>query len=246
MSFIEKKYLSKIIKIFDNLSLIEDNILHLIKLKDIKKIDDIAKECSSLNKDMNLILKKYYPEVKNIQDKLKVKSIMNFYYDLLDSLTDLVRKAENFQKIDSEYFNTLIKFIKNKDNLIIDKYKPIATQEFTSFYDKKSRENLEKILEFKLKVNSNEYFTFGSLEEEIKKIATINGVKKILFKAPGKEETILFGWVKSIISFIIDDMQDKKLLKDIIKKIKDYLESKNYHVEVNSNNIFTNAELFLE
>ncbi|MBY9005552.1 MAG: hypothetical protein KGD63_02235 [Candidatus Lokiarchaeota archaeon] len=246
MSYIEKKYLSKIMEIFNNLSLIEDNILNLIKFKSFNKIDEIAKECSSLNKDMNLILKRYYPEIKNIQDKLKIKSMMKFYYDLLDSLIDLIRKIDNFQKIDDKYYETLIKFIENKENLIKNKYIPIAAQELTSFYDKKSRANLEKILEFKLNMNTKQYFTFGSLEEEIKKKAKIFGVKKLSFKAPTEKEKQKFKRIESIISLIIDDMENKQLLNKITDEIKKFLESKNYFVVIKSNNILTDAKLFLK
>ncbi|MBY8982101.1 MAG: hypothetical protein KGD57_04070 [Candidatus Lokiarchaeota archaeon] len=246
MSYIEKKYLDKIMELFYKLSIIEENILNLINFKAINKIDEIAKECAHLNKNMNLILKKYYPEIKNMDDKLKIKSIMKFYYDLLDNLIDFIRQVENYQKIDNNYFESLIKFIKSKDNLIENKYKSIATQELTSFYDKKSRENLESILKFKLKMNTNQYFTFGALEEEIKKISQILGVNKLLFKAPTEKDKQEFRNVNSVISYFIEDMYNKDLIEKIGNEIKKFLASKKYFVVIRSNNILTDAELFLK
>ncbi len=246
MSYIEKKYLDKIEETFNNLSEIEYNILNLIKFKSLNKVDEIAKECANLNKNMNLILKKYYPEIKIMEDKLKIKSTMNFYYDLLDNLIDFIRQVENYQKIDEKYYNTLIEFIKSKNNLIENKYKAIATRELTSFYDKQSREKLERILAFKLKMNNKQFFNFGSLEEEIKKIAQISGINKILFRAPNDKEKKEFNNINSVLSLYINDMNNIDLLTKVSNEIKKFLESKKYNVTIISNKLLTDAKLFFE
>ncbi|MFX1317412.1 MAG: hypothetical protein ACFE9T_16240, partial [Promethearchaeota archaeon] len=179
MSYIEKKYREKIYQIFEELTDLEKSLIVALNKKSIKNIDEIAILCANFNKSINLILKKYYPEIKEMNDKLDIKSTLKFYYDLIYNLTDLVRNIENFQKIDQEYYNKLIEFLHNKENLISGKYKNISAQELTAFYDKSSRDNLEKILLEKLKRKSKQYFTFGTLEEEIKKIAKLAGANHV-------------------------------------------------------------------
>ena len=73
-------------------------------------------------------------------------------------------------------------FIDDKNNLISGKYRYICRQELTAFYDKNSRENLEKIIAAKFERRNREFFTFGSLEEEIKKIAKVAGAEKVEIK----------------------------------------------------------------
>ena len=119
-----------------------------------------------------------------MKDKLVIKSTLKFYYDLIDKLTDLVRNIENFQKIDPDYYKKLIEFIEDKDILINGKYKTICSQELTAFYDPTSRANLEKIISEKFLSKSKQYFTFGSLEEEIKKIAQLAGADYISIVPP--------------------------------------------------------------
>ena len=80
----------------------------------MKNINEIAKLCADFNHNINLILKKYYPEIKAMDDKLEIKSKLKFYYDLIFYLTDLVRNIENFQKIDQEYYDKLVEFIHDK------------------------------------------------------------------------------------------------------------------------------------
>jgi len=108
MSYIEKKYRNKITEVFDDLSAIEQDILRLLTHKSIKFSDKIAKLCALCTKMVNLILKKYYPEIKQINDKLRIKSRLKFYYDLIDKLTHYIRCVEEFQK--------LRKFLQRKSN----------------------------------------------------------------------------------------------------------------------------------
>lgn len=175
MSYIEEKYYDKILKTFEGLTGVQEKLVKIFEEKSIKRAEEIAKHCSQANKKINLILKKYYPEIKDIDKKLNIKSNLKFYFDLIDKLTDFIRHVENFNKIDDQYFEVMVEFLKNRDSLIEGKYKSLATQELTTFYDKQSRANLEKILEYKLDIHEKNFFTFGSLEQEIKKIGKFKG-----------------------------------------------------------------------
>ena len=180
MSYIEKKYYSKIQEIFESLLILENSLLDQLERRSVKNINEVAKLCANFNRKINVVLKKYYPEIKGMSDKLTIKSVLKFYYDLIHKLTDLVRNIENFRKIDQEYYDKLIEFINEKNNLISGKYKRISAQELTAFYDQNSRNNLEKVLLEKIERKSKQYFTFGSLEEEIKKIAVLSGAESVI------------------------------------------------------------------
>ncbi|MFX1328435.1 MAG: hypothetical protein ACFE91_09930 [Promethearchaeota archaeon] len=243
MSYIQKKYTNKIFEIFNDLPSIEKSLIELLDLNSIKVIDEIASICAKFNNKINLILKKYYPEIKEMKDKLKIKSHLKFYYDLIDKLTDLIRNIENFQKIDTEYYNKLIEFINNKESLINGKYKDICTQELTAFYDPTSRANLEKIISEKFLMRNKEYFTYGSLEEEIKKIAKIAGVYQISISNITNSYKEEFGAASSIIKYTISNNNEKEKLVKIGEELKQFLESKNYKVVLKPGIIITDAKL---
>ncbi len=245
MSYIEKKYFQKITEIFDELIESDTKLLELIRYKSFSKVNEIAQVLAALNKKINLILKKYYPEIKALNEKLEIKSTMKFYYDLLHNLTDFVRNVENFKNIDDRYYESLIDFIEKKDYLIKNKYKEIVSRELTSFYDKKSRDNLERILASKLQLKERNYFTFGGLEEEIKKIGILNGASKITFQKID-EELKLKSDIKDANTVIIYEINDNDYsikLEKITQTIKKYLESKDYEAIIKSNSIITNAKL---
>lgn len=230
MSYIEEKYTKKIYEILDNLITIEVDLKELLSERSIKNSDKIAQLCALCNKDINLILKKYYPEVRNLDSKLEIKSRMKFYYDLIDKLTDFIRNVDEFKKLDEKYFNALIEFLEDKLVLIKEKYTPIVKNELTAFYDKKTRENLEKILEEKLTQKERQFFTMGPLEEEIKKIGRIKGASEVVIFST---DQIRMGDLKlikhpnSIIQYSIDSMDDERL-KSIGFELRDFLISKGY------------------
>ena len=241
MSFIEKKYLSKINEIFnERLPQWEEYLLELLNKKSLKAIDDIAKVCADFNKNINLILKQYYPEIKDMNEKLNIKSTLKFYFDLIDYLVTLVRDIENFQKIPDEYYKVLIDFVEKKEILISGKYRDICQLELTCFYDKETRDNLEKILEQKLALQNKDFFTFGSLEEEIKKIAKIAGAEKVQIKKA--EDQLLLPSAQSVIYFT-SDLDDETKIRRISEELRRYLESKGYDVKTTLNSIITNARL---
>ena len=233
MSYIEKKYRNKITEVFDDLSAIEQDILRLLTHKSIKFSDKIAKLCALCTKKVNLILKKYYPEIKQINDKLRIKSRLKFYYDLIDKLTHYIRCVEEFQKLDDQYYETIIKFIEEKESLILGKYKDISSHELTVFYDKKTREELEKVLAEKIELGSKQFFTLGSLEEEIKKIARIAGAEEVTILT--NEEILkraeFIANPKAIIQYSVF-FSDEELLKSIGRELKEYLSSKGYEAMI--------------
>ena len=229
MSYIEKKYHNKITEVFDDLFAIEQDILLLLTHKSIKFSDKIAKLCALCIKNVNLILKKYYPEIKQIDDKLKIKSRLKFYYDLIDKLTHYIRRVEEFQKLDDQYYETIIDFIEEKENLISGKYRNISSKELTVFYDKRTREDLERVLIEKIESGSKQFFTFGSLEAELKKIARIAGADSIsiIDDEEMMKRSEFINNPKAIIHYSVFSA-DEELLKNIGRELKEYLVSKGY------------------
>ena len=259
MSYIEEKYTKKIYEILENLTSTEEDIKKLLSERSIKNSEKIAELCASCNKEINLILKKYYPEVKNLDSKLEIKSRMKFYYDLIDKLTDFIRNVDEFRKLDEKYFDALIEFLENKTDLIKGKYRNISMSELTAFYDKKSRDNLEKILEQKLAQRNHQFFTMGPLEEEIKKIGRIAGADDVLIFSRDRfhvKDMKLIEDPNSLIQYSIYSMDEEKL-KRIGHEMKDFLISKGFEalillvelVDLDMDreglvgNILTNAEL---
>ncbi|MFX1260201.1 MAG: hypothetical protein ACFFAN_20310 [Promethearchaeota archaeon] len=220
MSYIEIKSRNKIFEIFNELSDLDNALLEQLNFKkSVIFIDEIAKLCANFNKNINLILKKYYPEIKELTDKLNIKSSLKFYYDLIEKLTDLIRNNENFQKFDEKYYKALIEFINEKESLITGKYKEICSKELLAFYNQNSRQNLEKVLKIKIKQKNQNSFRMGSLEEQIKKMAKGAGADlvsiysaEILKDGEFSETSTLFGSAKTVISFAIG------LVDDIIMK----------------------------
>lgn len=248
MSYIEKKYRDKITEIFEgDLPQWEGYLLELFNKKSLKISDNVAKVCGDINKSINHILKQYYPEIKDMSDKLEIKSILKFYYDLIDKLTNFIRNIDNFQKIDDNDYNIIIDFIKDKKNLISGKYRLICKQELTAFYDPKSRDNLEQILAEKFEIKSRQFFTIGSLEEEVKKIACVAGAEKVIIEAvreenKNKQKTNSIESTNSVITYSTS-IDDAELLIKIGEELKDYLESKGYYVKIMENSVITNAQL---
>ena len=233
MSYIEKKYNNKISEVFDELGKIEQDILKLFTFKSTKSSEKVAKLCALSNRKVNLILKKYYPEIKEINDKLRIKSRLKFYYDLIDKLTHYIRCVEEFQKLDDQYYDAIIDFIEEKEFLITGKYREICTHELTVFYDKSTREELERVLEEKIEKGSKRYFTFGPLEEEIKKIAEMAGADELAI-IDNKEMLKRSEFIKNpraIINYSVYSTEEE-LLKDIGRELKDFLISKGYEAVI--------------
>lgn len=257
MSYSEKKALKEITEHFTTLSQLTIETRELLEFKSLKKVDEIALSCAKLNKQVNIILKQWYPEIKEMKDKLDIKSQLKFYYELIDKLSDFVRNVENFQKIDDGYYENLIEFILDKNELINGKYREICSSELIAFYDKKSREQLEAILEQKAQNLEREYFMMGPLEEEIRKNTRIFGADLVSIcpadslKGNAKlDPTIILKDAQTVVSFAVafkitklieisdgdaskkESLQKKNLdkIEKITNDLMEYLRSKKYQV----------------
>lgn len=209
VSFIEKRNREQIHQIFEQLKPIEDTVADLLSQHSLKVVDDVATNCATINKNVNDVLK-LYPEIKDMGEKIEIKAILQFYYDCIDKLIDFVRHVEQFDKLHEDYYDAIVDFVEEKEDLIKIKYKPIATQELIAFYDEGKRNALESILEDKLTNKDHEFFTFGSLEQEIKKIARTAGADLVsILSAKSLKDSGLFDpldlleGAKSIISYAI-------------------------------------------
>lgn len=236
MSFIEKRNKERIFHIFNQLEKVELNLINLFNQHSIKVVDDVATSCADLNKDINEVLR-LYPEIINMGDKIEIKSILQFYYDCIDKLTDFVRHVEQFHKLHDDYFDAMVEFIENREDLIQNKYKPIATQELIAFYDKSTREALDSILEAKFTNKEHEFFTFGSLEQEIKKIARAAGADlvSILSAESLKDSKVVHPFelledAQSVISFAIA-YSGNTLRRSMIPGVEGYEEFLNKHFQ---------------
>ncbi len=144
-------------------------------------------------------------------------------------MTHFIRCVEEFQKLDDQYYDSIIDFIEEKEDLISGKYTDISSNELTVFYDKKTREDLERVLIEKIESGSRQFFTLGSLEEELKKIARIAGADAVTII--DNEEILkrseFINDPKAIIHYSVFST-DEELLKDIGRELKEYLISKGY------------------
>ncbi len=100
MSYIEKKYLDNIKEIFDQLTSLDKKVLELITHKSVKHGDEVAKICGDINKKVNTILGKYYPEIKDMNDKLEklINDISAVQLPQRDKLLDMAKKTGKCHK----------------------------------------------------------------------------------------------------------------------------------------------------
>lgn len=225
----------KIYEVFDKMAILEKKLLDLLIQKPKSLDDEIARLIVDFNKSLNLILGHYYPKVENLDDKLTIRAILKYFYDLIRKLMEYIRAIEVFGEIDGKYFNDLIDFLGDKSDLITGKYTELSSRELTAFYDQSTRSMLEKILQSKLGTGSKQFFTFGSLEEEIKKIAKIAGAESVIIEKAKDEE-------HTIIKYSVLENNSNKLAA-VGQELKKYLVSKKYIVEVRSNFVLTDAKL---
>ena len=86
MSYIEKKYSNRIQETFEEQSEIERALLIELNKKSVKNINEIAILCAKFNHNINIILNKYYPEIKEMKEKLAIKSALKFSIFLTKSV----------------------------------------------------------------------------------------------------------------------------------------------------------------
>ena len=92
---------------------------------------------------------------------------------------------------------------------------------------------MERVLIEKIELGSKQFFTLGSLEEEIKKIARIAGAEEITII--NNEEMLrraeFIANPRAIIQYSVY-YRDEELLKSIGRELKEYLNSKGYEAMI--------------
>jgi len=162
----------------------------------------------------------------------------------MDNLTDFVRHVEHFEKIDDNYYNIFMEFINDKDTLISGKYRAISSQELTAFYDQGTRDALEAIVAEKFEAKNHEFFAFGPLESEIKKIGKIAGADDILIKPLNESlKKEVFESAKTVLELMINPESSKSIISKVGEELRNYLESKNYKVIIKDSMLITDARL---
>jgi len=162
------------------------------------------------------------------------------FYEFTEGMHPLQVKPADIER----YYDNLIQFIQEKDKLISGKYKRICSQELTAFYDKRTRDNLEKILAEKIEQKNREFFAIGPLEQELKKIGQIAGAKSISIITPRESDKYLLKTVKSVIEYShgIDEAEAER----VGREIKNFLESKKFKALIHAGFILTDAKLLLD
>ena len=102
----------------------------------------------------------------------------------------------------------------------------------------------QKIISEKFLAKRKEYFTFGSLEEEIKKIAQIAGADQVSINPVDESMKQELESARSIINYSVSNENDTRILEKIGAELKEFLESKEYLVIVRPGLIITDALLF--
>ena len=91
-----------------------------------------------------------------------------------------------------------------------------------------------------------QYFTIGSLEEELKKIAKIAGASRVSIIHVEESDKKKMESAESIISYSVLDDKDIKNMSKIGIELKQFLEAKNYKVQRKPGIIITNAKLLFD
>jgi len=141
--------LNEIFTIFNSLSSEELELKNLFEEYSIQYTEEISISCAYISKSINKILK-LYPEITEMVDKVKIKAHLKFYYELISKLTYYIKSIVNFQRINEDYYDTILDFINNKYSLINGKYTDIVKNELEAFYSKEKRDELEFFLEKRL------------------------------------------------------------------------------------------------
>jgi len=140
----------EIFAIFNSLETQESELIYIFEKHSIKPSDEIAKSCAQISSSINLILK-LYPSITEINDKVKIKAHLKFYYELITKLMHFLKSVENFQQISEEYYDQIIEFLENRNILINGKYTSLAKNELDTFYSDEKKKEIEFFLEKRLK-----------------------------------------------------------------------------------------------
>ncbi len=140
----------EIFAIFNSLETQESELIYIFEKHSIKTTDEIAKSCAIVSNSVNSILK-LYPDITEMNDKVKIKAHLKFYYELITKLMHFLKLVENFQQISEEYYDQIIEFLENRNILINGKYTNLAKNELDTFYSEEKKKEIEFFLEKRLK-----------------------------------------------------------------------------------------------
>lgn len=139
----------EIFTIFNSLSNQDFELINIFEKHSIQLTDEIAKYCAKISKSLNSILK-LYPNITEMEDKVKIKAHLKFYYDLIIKLMHFIKSLENFQRLSDDYYEKMIEFLENRNMLINGKYTFLAKNELETFYSEEKRKTIEFFLEKRL------------------------------------------------------------------------------------------------
>jgi len=139
----------EIFTIFNSLSNQDFELINIFEKHSIQLTDEIAKYCAKISKSLNSILK-LYPNITEMEDKVKIKAHLKFYYDLITKLMHFIKSLENFQRLSDDYYEKMIEFLENRNMLINGKYTLLAKNELETFYSEEKRKTIEFFLEKRL------------------------------------------------------------------------------------------------
>jgi len=140
----------EIFAIFNSLETQESELIYIFEKHSIKTTDEIAKSCAHISNSINIILK-LYPGITEMNDKVKIKAHLKFYYELITKLMHFLKSVENFQQISEEYYDQIIEFLENRNILINGKYTSLTKNELDTFYSDEKKKEIEFFLEKRLK-----------------------------------------------------------------------------------------------
>ena len=111
------------------------------------------------------------------------------------------------------------------------------TEQLLKLLEERGKKALEQarktVLEEKIEMGSKQFFTYGSLEAEIKKIARIAGADEVAIF--NNEEMLrraeFINNPRAIINYSVY-YKDEELLKEIGRELKEYLISKGYEAVI--------------
>jgi len=140
----------EIFTIFNSLETQEPELIYILEKHSIKPTDEIAKSCAIISSSINSILK-LYPDITEMNDKIKIKAHLKFYYELITKLMHFLKSIENFQQLSYDYYDQTIEFLERKNFLINGKYTNLAKRELEIFFSEEKRKEMEFFLGKKLK-----------------------------------------------------------------------------------------------
>lgn len=140
----------EIFEIFNSLETQDSELINIFEEHSIKPTDEIAKSCAIVSNSVNSILK-LYSDITEMNDKVKIKAHLKFYYELITKLMYFLKSVENFQQISEEYYDQIIEFLEKRYILINGKYTSLAKNELDTFYSEEKKKEIEFFLEKRLK-----------------------------------------------------------------------------------------------